>query len=177
MLNAEQAARNAADEHKIAFDNQIQDKFGIIPNLSEESYLEVEIKRFELQLLQTLERLADRMEELLKGKKCNKLAVGEGFLEEKKIDPRQPIEPQVAEQVLYETNHMKGRLKQALDKYRQENIGIRKYIWRSQDDEKVRAEHAANDDQMPGTFAQVEDRFVRQIRNRVDPLDRRHKGA
>jgi len=143
MRRSEQAARSAAAEHRLSFDKQIQEKFGIIPQINEEPYLEAEIKRFELQLLQTLERLANRMEKLLKGKKYSLL-----YLEEKKIDPRQDIPPQVEEQVIFETNHMKGRIKQALDRYRQQQLGITHYIWRSQDDSKVRPEHAANDDKL-----------------------------
>jgi uncharacterized protein with gpF-like domain len=43
---------------------------------------------------------------------------------------------------------MKARMKQSLDRLRQQNTGIRKYIWRSQDDASVRLAHAANDDQV-----------------------------
>ena len=43
---------------------------------------------------------------------------------------------------------MKGRTKRTLDRYRQQQIGITHYIWRSQDDDKVRPDHAAYDDQI-----------------------------
>ena len=73
MLRAEEAAREAAEQHMLSFLQALLEGFGIIPNIAEEPYLEAEVKRFELQLLQTLERLAERIEKHYHGEKSLKM--------------------------------------------------------------------------------------------------------
>lgn len=43
---------------------------------------------------------------------------------------------------------MKGRLKQTLDRRQQQAVGLSKYIWQTEGDDRVRPEHAENDGQM-----------------------------
>ncbi len=52
------------------------------------------------------------------------------------------------ERIAIESVRLSRRVKQSLDGKRQRAYGLRRYIWRSQDDKKVRASHAVNDDKI-----------------------------
>ncbi len=72
----------------------------------------------------------------------------QGQLYTKAIDPTTPVTPQVEERIAIESVRLSRRVKQSLDGKRQRAYGLRRYIWRSQDDKKVRVSHAVNDDKI-----------------------------
>lgn len=68
MLAAEDISVRAADEHLLAFNHQMRDIFGVVPHIASEPYLAYECKRYQLQLVQRLDRLAAQAEKVLAGK-------------------------------------------------------------------------------------------------------------
>ena len=144
MLRAEAAAFSANQYHLLAFEGQMRDIFGVAIKLPEEPYLEYEQKRFELQLLETLEGFLERVERHIYHKATALDDIME-YGEKAAFDPKLPPLPQVKDRVDLETVRMQGRLKQSLDNTRQQAVGVSRYIWHSQDDARVRPEHAAND--------------------------------
>ncbi len=66
----------------------------------------------------------------------------------KAFDPDKDLEPQLKRRIALEQERMEHRFKQGLDGYRQETLGIDQYIWRTQDDGKVRPLHRQYDDQV-----------------------------
>lgn len=121
MLGAEDAARKAADEHLVTFTAQVSEKFGIIPHIADEPYLEAQIRRFELRLLEKLHKFLNMVERRAFAKKEMGWSVfnDDFYATKAAFDPKEPLIPQVEDKALLETSNMKGQLKQALDKNRQ----------------------------------------------------------
>jgi len=67
------------------------------------------------------------------------------WLEYKAINSGQPLFGQLEARLESETLRHAQRLSQGLDQKRQQAIGIRKYVWRTRGDAKVRTAHAVND--------------------------------
>jgi hypothetical protein len=63
-----------------------------------------------------------------------------------KFDTRHPLPLQVDERIAVELGRLDHRFLTALAMYRQRAVGCENYIWRSQDDNRVRARHADYDD-------------------------------
>jgi hypothetical protein len=74
-------------------------------------------------------------------------AAGRGHFLVKAFDPRRPMDPQAEQRISVERQRLDQRFLRALDLYRQQAVGCETYIWRSQDDDRVRARHAGYDDQ------------------------------
>ncbi len=66
-------------------------------------------------------------------------------LEFKALTPGQYLFPQIEARLEAETLRHAQRLSQGLDRKRQQAIGLRKYVWRTRGDARVRAGHAVND--------------------------------
>jgi SPP1 gp7 family putative phage head morphogenesis protein len=147
MLAAEHSTAIAAQSHKRAFTLQIQQLFGIVITLPEEPYLEHEQKRFELQLLKILERFLNSVERRIYGKNTALDDILD-YNEKAAFNPKNPALPQVEARVALENLRMHERMHQSLEGTRQQAIGINSYIWHSQDDARVRPDHAANDGQI-----------------------------
>lgn len=175
MEVADRLVEEAMQEHARAFALQIREKIGAETMPLQEPYLASEMARFQLQFVKTMARLFAQAEKLLpdtrkeqEGKSgdfaCQEPAIAashgsrqearagdeikyteQGQLDTKAIDPRQPITPQMEERIAIESVRLSRRVKQSLDGKRQQAYGLRRYIWRSQDDDKVRTSHAAND--------------------------------
>jgi hypothetical protein len=150
MLLSEDIVKEAAEEHLEAFAEQMRVKAGVAAIILNEPYLEYEKANYRLQYLQMLERLLDSFERQLAkpvragAKKCRSYDY-HGH-EVKSINHAEPIEPQIYSRLEIETVRFKRRFKQKLDGRRQQAFGIRRYIWRSQDDESVRNAHGLLDD-------------------------------
>lgn len=144
MLAANEKMREATDQHAYAFLSQMQQVFGVSVFPKDEPYLEYEQRRIELQLLQTLQRILERVER----KYFSNLAKDWDIIDEmvfKAIDPNKPLGPQIEKRATDETIRAKRRLKQRLDSARQQEVGTGRYIWRTAHDERVRSSHRAND--------------------------------
>jgi SPP1 gp7 family putative phage head morphogenesis protein len=74
--------------------------------------------------------------------------VGRWYFFVKAFDPDKDLEPQLKRRIALEQERMEHRFKQGLDGYRQETLGIDQYIWRTQDDGKVRPLHRQYDDRV-----------------------------
>lgn len=146
MRGAENITQKAAEDHLHNFKQQMRDTLGIRVVLPDEPWLPIFLKRREIEFLTTLEKLFDRIDRApwpLPVKHA--LRHSAVWLEYKAIDPEQPLFGQLETRLEAETLRHAQRLSQGLDQKRQQAIGIRKYVWRTRGDAKVRAGHAAND--------------------------------
>jgi|GEM_PF-5548539 len=136
--------------------------------LYEEDDVEEEILNFQGQFLASLLRLADELFALIEpllnekteekegrpggrpslepaSRAAQEAQTGGSQINQKSLKPDQQLLPQVKQVIEREEASVLRRFKQSLDKKRQRRAGIRRYIWRTQEDERVRASHAAND--------------------------------
>ena len=140
--NSETTVENAEKAHLRTFLTQIRKLTGEAHITIDEPYLIQEKARFRLQFLQTLERLSGVFARQIAGRRRKD---DTGF-EEKAINPRLDIAAQVQARLDTETERFRFRFGQTLDGRRQQAFGLRKYIWRTEDDARVRASHRRNDD-------------------------------
>ena len=146
MRGAENITQSAAEDHLHNFTQQMRDKFGLRVALPVEPYLPVFLKQREIEFLTTLGRLFDRVDSApwpLAEKHF--LHHSPMRLEFKALTPGQALFGQIEARLESETLRHAQRLSQGLDRKRQQAIGLRKYVWRTRGDNKVRAGHAAND--------------------------------
>jgi hypothetical protein len=122
--------------------------------LDEEPYLRFLITTYAGQFYGTMTRAIKAMKSRPKkakrrGKKTVgfAFAAGRGHFLVKAFDPRKPLDPQAEQRISVERQRLDQRFLRALDLYRQQAVGCERYIWRSQDDDRVRARHAGYDDQ------------------------------
>jgi hypothetical protein len=122
--------------------------------LDEEPYLRFLITTYAGQFYGTMTRAIKAMKSRPKkakrrGKKTLgfAFAAGRGHFLVKAFDPRRPMDPQAEQRISVELKRLDQRFLRALDLYRQQAVGCETYIWRSQDDDRVRARHAGYDDQ------------------------------
>jgi len=152
MLQSEAHVDQAADDHYTAFTLQMQAKVGVAYLNLNEPYLEGVRAQFQLQYLQQLERLATTLTAQVSRKSCFVDLAGAAFegdgWEMKALNPDIALEPQLVFRLEGETRNFTRRFKQHLDGRRQQAFGIHKYIWRSQDDGRVRHSHAGLDDRV-----------------------------
>lgn len=146
MKRAEQITENAAAEHLDAFKLQIREKLGVDEMALNEPYLPALLKEYEVQFLESLAKLFDRVDTATAeaSKKSTVLYTPWNF-EYKALRFDEPLLPQIEERLDIETIRYTRHLKQGLDGVRQQAAGIAKYIWRSVGDDRVRPSHALND--------------------------------
>jgi hypothetical protein len=147
-----------AEGHKRDFLGTLSDRYG--PEeaargwLDEEPYLRFLITTYAGQFYGTMTRAIKAMKSRPKkakrrGKKTVgfAFAAGRGHFLVKAFDPRKPMDPQAEQRISVERQRLDQRFLRALSLYRQQAVGCETYIWRSQDDDRVRARHAGYDDQ------------------------------
>ncbi len=122
--------------------------------LDDEPYLRFLVTTYAGQFYGTMTRAIKAMKSRPKkakrrGKKTVgfAFAAGRGHFLVKAFDPRKPMDPQAEQRISVERQRLDQRFLRALDLYRQQAVGCETYIWRSQDDDRVRARHAGYDDQ------------------------------
>ena len=122
--------------------------------LDDEPYLQFLVTTYAGQFYGTMTRVVKVMKKRPKkakrrGKKTVgfAFAAGRGHFLVKAFDPRKPMDPQAEQRISAEMKRLDQRFLRALDLYRQQAVGCETYIWRSQDDDRVRASHAKYDDQ------------------------------
>ena len=122
--------------------------------LDDEPYLRFLITTYAGQFYGTMTRAIKAMKSRPKkakrrGKKTVgfAFAAGRGHFLVKAFDPRKPMDPQAEQRISVERQRLDQRFLRALSLYRQQAVGCETYIWRSQDDDRVRARHAGYDDQ------------------------------
>jgi hypothetical protein len=147
-----------AEGHKRDFLGTLSDRYG--PEeaargwLDDEPYLRFLVTTYAGQFYGTMTRAIKAMKSRPKkakrrGKKTVgfAFAAGRGHFLVKAFDPRRPMDPQAEQRISVERQRLDQRFLRALDLYRQQAVGCETYIWRSQDDDRVRARHAGYDDQ------------------------------
>ena len=140
-----------AAEHAFIFAGRLRELFGegaVINDAGIDDTLTV----MQAQWIQTLERLLAEFERQITGRApggrredATRISLLDGV---KKINPAQEIAPQAEERLNREQARFVIRLSQKLDHHRQLNAGIRRYIWRSRDDGRVRDGHRDYDDRI-----------------------------
>ncbi len=146
MHRVEGIVKEAAEEHRKRFEEYALAKVGAAAFTFKEPYLKYELERHQLQFLNMLGRLLKTIERNLFPENKHLHKDYEFFdLEIKAIDYRRPLLPQIEDRIEAEIERLKERLYRALDKRVQEAFGIKRYIWHTQGDERVRGSHAAND--------------------------------
>lgn len=146
MKGAENITQNAEADYLHNFKRQMRDTFGVRVVETDEPWLPVFLKRREIEFLNVLEKLFDRVNRApwpLPEK--HSLRHSPMQLEFKALNPGQSLFGQIEARLESETLRHAQRLSQGLDQKRQQAIGLRKYVWRTRGDAKVRASHAAND--------------------------------
>jgi SPP1 gp7 family putative phage head morphogenesis protein len=146
MKGAENITQSAAEDHLHNFKQQMRDTFGLRVVVPDEPYLPVFLKLREIEFLTTLGRLFDRVDSApwpLAEKHF--LHHSPMRLEFKALTPGQSLFGQIETRLESETLRHAQRLSQGLDRKRQQAIGLRKYVWRTRGDSKVRTAHAVND--------------------------------
>ncbi len=133
MKDAEIIAMQTADEHRRYFDLQIREKFGVQPGFSE-PYLLLILFNFSIEYQASMERLKERTLRKIE------------MLGTKAANSVREIEDQAISEQVRLSQSMRRIFKAELTQVRQQQFGIGKYIWRSQDDDKVRDRHAFLDD-------------------------------
>lgn len=130
--------------------------------LETEPYLEEVRLNFQLQFLQRMETLFVRTESYLHDRHGTEEKTGihlyagnseawlpvDAQMAWKAVEYDEPLTPQIETRIARETQRLSGRMDQHLDMRRQLQAGVETYIWRSRDDDKVRAAHAGNDDRV-----------------------------
>ncbi len=137
MLAAERMMREAERMQWQHFQQQMREHVGIVNiRFDREPYLELEIVRFQLPLLQRLEQLYEQVER----------RAGEAVTDAKAaIDYRDPLLSQIEVRVAEEIGRAQQRLSQSLDEQRQRHAGVTHYVWSAVGDERTRAGHLAQD--------------------------------
>jgi len=146
MRGAENITQSAAEDHLHNFTQQMRDTFGLRVVVPDEPYLPVFLKQREIEFLTTLGKIFDRVDSApwpLAEKHF--LHHSPMRLEFKALTPGQSLFGQIETRLESETLRHAQRLSQGLDRKRQQAIGLRKYVWRTRGDAKVRTAHAAND--------------------------------
>ncbi len=145
-------------EHYSAFMRQLR-AWGIAPlTFPDEPYLDEVKFNFAYQFVRVMERLFVRVESYLHdGKKSGvsyytgesrEMQLVDRSMEWKAFSSHKPLVPQVNQRIMTEAERVQTRLQRNLDACRQAWVGVEEYIWRSRDDDKVRAEHAEYDDRV-----------------------------
>ena len=120
--------------------------------LDDEPYLRFLITTYAGQFYGTMTRVVKILRKppkrMLRGKKTVGYAfpTRRGHFLVTKFDTRHPLPLQVDERIAVELGRLDHRFLTALSMYRQRAVGCENYIWRSQDDSRVRARHADYDD-------------------------------
>ncbi|MEK6745702.1 MAG: minor capsid protein [Pseudomonadota bacterium] len=122
MKNAQRTTELAIDEHWKEFLSQMRDKVGVENITLDEPYLKFEIVKNTLEFLKKLEKLESRFTTLPQVDK------GEFVMNLNATENRHVMS-----------------VKQNMDEQRQQEFGIKKYVWRTAMDDRVRPEHAANE--------------------------------
>lgn len=137
--------------------------WGIDPRrFAPEPYLDAVKRNFEYQFIRSMEKLFIRLESYLHdvrgtAKKTGislyagdsaAMRVFDSAMGWKAFTSKEPLLPRVNQCIITEAERVQHRLRQNLDAQRQAHIGVREYIWRSRDDDKVRSAHAAHDDRV-----------------------------
>ncbi|MFW0777116.1 MAG: phage minor head protein [Rickettsiales bacterium] len=135
MQRVEQITEQATNDHLAAFAAQMREKFGADAIALDEPYLP-ELRAFlSLRFLVKLEQLMQKLEQ----------GAGNDRFRTTIFNLNEPIVPQLQNRLQLETVRHQLEAKQELDKTRQQQFGVKKYIWRTAGDDKVRPSHAAND--------------------------------
>lgn len=122
-----------ADDHRRLFNLQIQEKFGVNPGM-DEPYLPLLLVRFSDEYQAMITRLDERTRLKIEALNQQKAASTAREVQER-ADGEQKRLDTIARRIF------KGQLTQV----RQQNFGVQYYIWRTQEDDRVRDIHVAND--------------------------------
>ncbi len=132
MQRVEQITEQATNDHLAAFAAQMREKFGADAIILDEPYLP-ELQAFlSLRFLVKLEQLMQKLEQ----------GAGNDRFRTTIFNLNEPIAPQLQSRLQLETVRHQLEAKQELDKTRQQQFGVKKYIWRTAGDDKVRTSHA-----------------------------------
>ena len=124
MEKAKAITENAINEHWLAFLSQMRDKIGVENITLKQEYLKYSISKNALHYLKRLENLQFALRDAESG--------GESG-------------GNVTMRLNGERNHHIISVKQDMDANRQQEFGMKKYIWRTAGDDRVRPAHAANE--------------------------------
>ncbi len=153
MEEADDFVALVAEAHRLRFINTIENQLETTPGITlpegffpafaalsqgEEQQLDAVLAKLRLEYLQTLERIASSYATRI-GMKTREA------LEIKALVLSRPTRPQVETRIEQEKERLRTRINQRLDQLRQRALGITHYVWRSQDDARVRPAHAQND--------------------------------
>jgi hypothetical protein len=156
ISTVESRLQELAEIHKKNFLKTLSSRYG--PEeanqgwLEDEPYLRFLITTYAGQFYGTLTRVVKILRKppkrTVRGKKTVGYAfpVTRGHFLVTKFDTRHPLPLQVDERIAVELGRLDHRFLTALAMYRQRAVGCENYIWRSQDDTRVRARHADYDD-------------------------------
>lgn len=147
MLISQNLMKDAAAEHWQSFHQQMREAIGVEAIHLDEPYLDAEITKFQLQLMETLERVFNRIAYPLLGEKQHPPEYYPAFamygLPIKAINYDAVAVTDIEDRIAIESVRATRRLKQSLDEKRQRNFGMEFYVWRTVGDDKVRDAHAA----------------------------------
>ena len=142
MLDVPRTVNHAIAEHDLEFRLQLG-KSGLTPELpASEPYMDWVQANFELQFLKKMERLIETLERNLTKRNLKDRVDWEIGI--KAINYKEPLEGQIIDRIEAEQFRLQGRVKQELDRRRQQAIGVQSYRWQTREDERVRIDHAHN---------------------------------
>ncbi len=122
MKDARRITKLAIDKHWQAFLSQIRDKVGVENIAMDEPYLKFEIVKNTLEYLKKLENTEYRFTILPQVER------GDFVMSLNAVENRHVI-----------------NVNQSMDEHRQQEFGVKKYVWRTAMDDRVRPSHAANE--------------------------------
>lgn len=131
MQQVEQLTNEAASDHFAAFAAQMREKFGADEIAFDEPYLPELTASLSLRFLDKIDRLIETLTR----------ALTEDSFRTTIFDFNAPLLPQMENRLTLETVRHSLEAKQELDRIRQQNFGVKKYIWQTAGDDRVRASH------------------------------------
>lgn len=136
-FNAEEIAVQTADEHRTLFNLQMREKFGLHPSL-DEPYLPVLLTKFADEYKAIMYRLLER----------TRLKIGKLRRRRKAAGTAREVREQADQEQKRLDTMARKIFKSELSQVRQQGFGVQYYIWRCEDDDRVRDEHEANRNQI-----------------------------
>ncbi len=142
MVLAEVVVAEGMAQHELSYAARMGTQGLVTDSLTDDTpYILTERLNQEWIYVRHLECFFDVLENQLRDNKAE-------AIEEKALNNKEPLSQQVSRRIGQETLRSYRRIDQRLSEQRQRASGFTHYIWRSQDDEKVRGLHASYDDQI-----------------------------
>ncbi len=142
MVLAEIVVAEGMAQHELSYAARMETQGLVTDSLTDDTpYILTERLNQEWIYVRHLECFFDVLENQLRDNKAE-------AIEEKALNNKEPLSQQVSRRIGQETLRSYRRIDQRLSEQRQRASGFTHYIWRSQDDEKVRGLHASYDDQI-----------------------------